>query len=110
MLYELRIYECAPGRLPALHDRFRTTTTRKFAQHGITVLGYWTDVYGISNRLTYLVQWESAAERERKWGAFASDPEWLAARAASESPEHGGPIVAQVINTLMAPTDYSDLK
>lgn len=110
MLYELRIYECVPGRLPALHDRFRTTTTKKFAQYGIKAIGFWTDVYGISNRLTYLIQWESEAERERKWGAFASDPEWLAARAASEAPERGGPIVARVINTLMTPTDYSDLK
>ena len=43
MLYELRVYECAPGRLPALHNRFRTVTCRKFAEHGIRVIGYWTD-------------------------------------------------------------------
>jgi hypothetical protein len=110
MLYELRIYECAPGRLGALHERFRTVTTRKFAQHGIRVIGYWTDKFGESNRLTYLVQWEDEAERNRKWGAFSADPEWIAARAASEAPERGGPIVARVLNTLMVPTDYSDLK
>jgi hypothetical protein len=69
MLYELRIYECAPGRLPALHERFRTVTTRKFAQYGIRVLGYWTDKFGESDRLTYLVQWADEAERDRKWGA-----------------------------------------
>jgi hypothetical protein len=110
VLYELRIYECSPGRLPALHNRFRTITTRKFAQHDIKVIGYWTDKFGESHRLTYIVQWENEAERDRKWGAFASDPEWTAARAASEAPENGGPIVARVINTIMIPTDYSDLK
>jgi hypothetical protein len=110
MLYELRIYECAPGRLAALHARFRNVTTRKFAEHGIRVLGYWTDKFGESNRLTYLVQWENEAERDRRWGAFAGDPEWVAARAASEAPENGGPIVARVINTLMTPTDYSEMK
>lgn len=110
MLYELRIYECAPGRLAALHNRFRTITCKKFAQHGVNVLGYWTDKYGESHRLTYIVQWENEAERDRKWGAFASDPEWMAARAASEASENGGPIVSRVINTLMAPTDYSELK
>ena len=109
MLYELRIYECAPGRLPALHNRFRTVTCRKFAEHGIRVVGYWTDKYGESNRLTYLVQWESDAERDRRWTAFINDPEWVDARAASEAPENGGPIVARVINTLMVPTDYSSL-
>jgi hypothetical protein len=110
VLYELRIYECAPGRIGALHNRFRTVTCRKFAEHGIRVLGYWTDKYGESNKLTYLVQWESDAERDQKWGAFSSDPEWLKAAADSQTPENGGPIVARVINTLMAPTDYSDLK
>ena len=109
MLYELRVYECAPGRLPALHNRFRTVTGRKFAEHGIRVIGYWTDKYGVSNRLTYLVQWESEAERDQKWNAFTEDPEWLAARAASEAPENGGPIVARVLNTIMMPTDYSDM-
>ena len=63
----------------------------------------------MSHRLTSLVQWESEAERDQKWNAFAEDPEWLAARAASEAPENGGPIVARVINTIMLPTDYSDL-
>lgn len=83
---------------------------RKFKEHEITVIGFWTDKYGISNRLTYIIQWKDEAERERKWTAFMSDPEWLAARAASEAPENGGPIVAQVINTMMVPTDYSALK
>jgi hypothetical protein len=110
MLYELRVYECAPGRLNALHQRFRTVTTRKFTEHGITVIGYWTDKYGESHRLTYIVRWESEAERDKKWGAFQGDPEWQAARAASEAPENGGPIVARVINTLMTPTDYSALQ
>jgi hypothetical protein len=110
MLYELRIYECAPGRLPALHNRFRTVTVRKFAEHDIKVLGYWTDKFGENNRLTYIVQWENEAERDQKWGAFAADPEWIAAAAASQTPENGGPILTKVINTLMTPTDYSDLK
>jgi hypothetical protein len=110
VLYELRIYECLPGRLGALNNRFRNHTTKLFARHGINVLGYWTDKWGDSTRLTYIVVWESEAERDRKWGAFASDPEWLAARAASELPETGGPIVARVLNPLMAPTDYSPLQ
>jgi class 3 adenylate cyclase len=109
MVYELRVYECAPGRLAALHNRFRTVTCRLFERHGIRVIGYWTDKYGESNRLTYLVAWESEAERDQKWGAFQNDPEWQAARAASELPENGGPIVARVINTLMTATDYSAL-
>ena len=110
MVYELRIYVCAPGRLGALHNRFRTITTRKFAEHGIKVLGYWTDKYGESNRLTYLCQYESEAAREKAWAAFRADPEWQKAAASSVAPENGGEIVANVINSLMVATDYSELK
>ena len=106
MLYELRIYECVPGRLPALHRRFRDVTRRMFEKHGITVVGYWVDVVGETNRLLYIVRWESMAERETRWDAFATDPDWVAARDKSEE---SGPIVARVLNTFMRPTDYSPL-
>src|SRR5207253_1740194 len=101
VVYELRIYVCAPGRLGALHNRFRTITTRKFKEHGINVIGYWTDRYGESNRLSYICQYEDEAARTRAWAAFAADPEWQKAAAASTAPENGGEIVAKVINTLM---------
>jgi len=104
MIYELRIYECVPGRLPALHQRFRDVTRHLLARHGIPVLGYWQDEIGESNRLTWMIRWESMAEREQKWEAFSTDPEWVAARTKSEE---SGPIVARVRNTFMRPTDYS---
>lgn len=107
MIYELRIYECVPGRLPALNKRFQTATVGLFAKHEIKVLGYWEDIFGQSNRLTYLCQYEDAAHRDRVWAAFQADPEWQAARAKSEE---DGPIVARVINTLMRPSAYSELK
>ena len=34
MLYELRIYDCCPGRLPALLDRFNTITLGIWERHG----------------------------------------------------------------------------
>lgn len=104
MIYELRIYETVPGRMPALHDRFANITSRMFEKHGIRVVGYWTDIIGSNDRLTYLVAWNSLAEREQRWTAFATDPEWIAARAKTEE---SGPIVARVINTMLQPTSYS---
>lgn len=106
MIYELRIYETCPGRMPALHQRFQNDTLRLFARHGIKPVGFWEDVIGISNRLTYIIAWEDMAHRERAWNAFQADPEWQAARAKSEE---SGPIVARVTATLMAPTAYSAL-
>ena len=58
-------------------------------------------------RLYYLLEWESLAEREQKWNAFASDPEWLAARAKTEAQ---GQIVQHLENYMLAPTAYSKIK
>ncbi len=108
MLYELRIYDCCPGRLPALLDRFDTITLGIWARHGIRQAGFWTTVIGESNQqLVYMLEWESLAEREEKWTAFQSDPEWIEKRAATEADQ---PIVANVSSQIMAPTGFSSVK
>jgi hypothetical protein len=107
MLHELRIYETVPGRMPALNQRFREITGKFFEKHGIRIVAFWEALIGESNKLYYIVEWESLAERELKWGAFAADPDWVAARTKTEE---SGPIVAKVTNMILRPTDYSPLK
>lgn len=108
MIHELRIYEAIPGRLPALLNRFETITLGLWAKHGIRQAGFWTTLVGESNqRITYLLEWESMAERETRWTAFATDPEWIAKRAETE---RDGPIVARVTNELLEPTRFSSVK
>lgn len=108
MLYELRVYDCCPGRLPALLNRFETVTLDIWKRHGIRQAGFWTTVIGPNNhRLTYLLQWENLAERESKWGAFMADPEWQEKRAASEAEK---PIVANVSSEILTPTAFSSVK
>jgi hypothetical protein len=108
MLYELRVYHCVPGRLPALLKRFETITLGLWARHGIRQAGFWTVEIGDSNHdLYYLLQWESLAERERIWNVFITDPEWLAKRAETE---RDGPIVASVSNSILRPTGFSSVK
>ncbi len=46
MLYELRVYECPPGRLPDLLKRFDTITLKLWDKHGIRQAGFWTTVIG----------------------------------------------------------------
>src|SRR5262249_43754060 len=67
---EWRIYEAVPGRLPDLHNRFATHTLRLFEKHGIANLGYWTEVFGTSNRLVYMLGYPNLGEREKSWAAF----------------------------------------
>jgi hypothetical protein len=108
MLHELRIYNCIPGRLPALLHRFQTVTLRMFEKHGIRQAGFWTVQIGDSNNdLYYLLAWESLAEREQKWAAFQADPEWQSARAESE---RAGPIVASIKTMILRPTAFSSVK
>ena len=108
MIHELRVYHCVPGRLPALLSRFEKVTLGLWARHGIRQAGFWTVLIGDSNQvLYYLLAWESLAERERRWNAFATDPEWLAARAETE---RDGPIVARVANEILQPTTFSSVR
>lgn len=108
MLYELRIYTCIPGRLPALLKRFETQTLAIWERHGIRQAGFWTVAIGESNNdLHYLLAWESLAEREKKWSAFMADPAWITARADSE---RDGAIIASIKSMIMQPTAFSSVK
>jgi hypothetical protein len=108
MIYELRVYKCVPGRLPALLNRFANTTLKLWDKHGIKQAGFWTTMVGESNQeLYYLLAWESLADRDKKWNAFQADPEWLAKRAETEK---DGPIVANVANQLLTPAAFSSVK
>jgi hypothetical protein len=99
MLYESRLYITVPGKLPAINDRFAKYTIGFFKKYGIGILGFWNDEIGTSNQLTYILAFDSMADREQKWGAFQADPGWHQVRAETEA---SGPIVAQVINTFYA--------
>jgi hypothetical protein len=111
MIYELRLYDCCPNRLPALLKRFESVTLGLWDKHGIRQTGFWTTLIGPSSyRLTYMITWESMAEREQKWSAFQADPDWIAKRAQSESAAEGGPIIANVESQLLAPTTFSKIK
>lgn len=108
MIYEMRQYRCVPGRLPALLKRFDTVTLNIWERHGIKQAGFFTTLIGESNQeLTYFLAWESLAEREKKWGAFMTDPEWIEARAKSEA---DGQIVANIVSQILAPTAFSSVK
>ena len=105
MIYELRVYSCLPGRLSALIKRFENDTLRIWERHGIQQAGFWTTLVGASNNdLTYMIRWASLADRETRWNAFVSDPEWIAARTASEA---DGPILSNVASQFLAPTKFS---
>ncbi len=105
-LYELRTYTTEPGRLPALHARFRDHTIKLFEKHGMQNGMYWvpTDEKLKDNTLIYVVSHASPEAAAKSWEAFINDPEWKKVRDASEQ---DGKIVAKVERQYMTLTDYS---
>ena len=106
-VYELRTYSTLPGRLPALLARFRDHTCQLFTKHGMTNLAYWTPADakdGAGDKLVYLLAHASREAAAASWKKFQADPEWKAARTASEA---DGKIVAKVESVFLAATDYS---
>jgi hypothetical protein len=108
-VFELRTYITHEGRLDALNRRFRDDTTRVFAKHGMTIIGFWTPTEGddAGNKLVYILAFPSREAAKAAWKAFAEDPEWIKAK---EESERDGKIVKKVISEFLRPTDYSPLK
>jgi len=108
-VYELRIYQCHPGKLDALNARFRDHTCRLFRKHGIELVGFWVPTVGdeAADTLYYIVAFPNAEAQKKSWDEFRADPDWKAAKAASESE---GPIVKQIQSKNLKATDYSPLK
>jgi hypothetical protein len=108
-LFELRTYYAAPGKMEALHARFRDHTTKLFEKHGITIVGFWSPVEPekASKVLIYLLAYPNKASAEKSWAAFRADPEWDKARTESEK---DGKLVEKVDSVYMNPTDYSPMK
>ena len=112
--FEMRTYHVAEGKLEDLHNRFRNHTGRLFKKHGIEAVGYWTVAAAPGaaagaphDTLVFILAYPSRDERDKRWNAFANDPEWK--KAAAES-EKNGKLVAKVEQTFMNPTDYSPAK
>ena len=108
--FELRTYTTKPGRLDALHARFRDHTNKLFVKHGMEIVGYWvpTDPERSKDTLIYVLAYPSKEAREKSWKDFQADPEWQKAKAESEK---DGPILAKPPESVyMTPTDYSPIK
>ncbi|NBD23724.1 NIPSNAP family protein [Paenibacillus glycinis] len=98
MLYELRMYDIVPGRMPAILDRFRDDTIKLFAKHDMKVTQFWIDADEASNRLYYLVEHADMDARNLNYERFRADPEWLEVRRVSEQ---DGPLVDKQESVFM---------
>lgn len=108
-VFEIRTYHTFPGRLEALHKRFREHTMRIFEKHGMTNVAYWTfeDSPAKENTLIYVISHKSREAAKASWAAFGADPEWQ--KVSTES-QLDGKIVERVESVFVDATDYSPMK
>jgi hypothetical protein len=108
-VFELRTYTTLPGRLDALHSRFRDHTMRIFEKHGMTNIGYFSpqDEPLAENTLIYIIAHDSREAAAANWEAFIADPEW---QRVSEESQRDGRIIEKLESVFMDPTDYSQLR
>ena len=75
-VYELRVYTTNPGKLEALHTRFRDHTCKLFQKHGIELVGFWTPTEGeqAKDTLVYIVAFPARMPRSRPGRRSATIP------------------------------------
>jgi hypothetical protein len=108
-VFEIRTYYTLPGRLDALHQRFRDHTRRVFEKHGMTNVGYWVpqDNPGHENTLIYIIAHASREQAKANWAAFVADPEW---KKIADDSQKDGKIIEKIESVFVDATDYSPIK
>jgi NIPSNAP len=108
-VFEVRTYTAEPGKLEALHARFRDHTVQIFNKHGMTSVGYFapSDEPLSKNTLIYILEFPSREAAKKSWDEFRNDPEWQKVQKESEA---NGKLVTKVDSVFTEPTDYSPMK
>lgn len=114
-VFELRTYTSPDAaRRQALLQRFEQHTLKLFEKHGMTNVIYWTPAGGpdAETKLVYLLAHESPASAKASFDGFRKDPDWIAAKTASETAAGGSLTTKEkgVVSEFLVPTDYSPLR
>jgi hypothetical protein len=108
-MFELRTYES-----PTDQDHVRKVEMFNSGEFDVfEKAGFWQIFYGdtlIGSRLpnlTYMLGFEDLADRNKKWEAFRSAPEW---KKLSTSPRYAfEEIVSNITNVILTPAPYSQI-
>ena len=109
MIYELRRYQCVPGKMAALHNMMTDVALEICERHGIKLLGAWETMIGDTEQ-TYvcLYEFNGMDERNAKWDAFFGDPDWQSARA--EIAKRDGQFLVSSSSAFLKAAPYSPIR
>ena len=109
-IFELRTYQSQS--MPARQKKaamFNSGEIGIFLRLGMRPVFIGESVIGPRQpNITYMLSFDSLAEREKHWQAFSADPEWKKLSAPPELKD--AQIVANISNTILRPLPFSPLR
>lgn len=102
--YEYRVYDVAPGKMPALHKRFADPGIRLLEKNGFKIVGIWQSNIGVGNQVHEIFEWPDFETRAKSGAAMVAEEEWL---SATEEAERDGPVILRTQNQIWLATPYS---
>jgi hypothetical protein len=109
-IFELRTYEShnEAANLKKIEMFEKAGEIAVFRRVGLNPVFFGRNVVGtLLPSLTYMLVFADAAAREKAWGTFGADPEWVKIRS---TPGYGNAeILTNIHNVLLRPTDYSQI-
>lgn len=101
MIVEQRTYTAHPGQVPAFLKLVETEGLPIQRRHLGAPLGYFQAESGELNRVVHLWLYESAADRDSRRAALATDPDWV-----SFVPKVL-PLLVRMESVILHPTPFS---
>jgi len=113
-VFEFRTYTTPPNGLDAINARFRDHTLKLFEKHGMKNIAYFNrmkDMKDADVTLFYMLAHKSPDAAKESFNAFRNDPDWIAARKASEEKAGGSLTIKDGVKSeFYKATDYSPLR
>ncbi len=106
MIYELRQYTVAAGRMEECQRLFQDVIDPLFREVGIRPVGYWQPIERDGQTFVYLLAFRLEASREVIWPRCIVHPLWQEAKY--HFPD-GIPPYEKVVPTVLDPMGYSPL-
>jgi NIPSNAP protein len=108
VIHQLRIYEIFDGNKKAFQDRFRDHAMRIMAKYDFKIVATWESKKDNRTEFVYLLEWPNEETMTDRWDKFLDDQEWI--KIKKETGEVYGPLVGEIQDRTLYPTDYSPRK
>jgi hypothetical protein len=107
-VFELRTYESPTDQDHKRKVEMMQVEGAVFAKAGFEQVFYGDTLVGARlPNLTYMLSYESVAERDKKWSTFVNLPEW---KSLSGQPRYSfEELVSNITNLILTPTAYSQI-